>query len=180
MISFICSYRSLFINWDELNSLHISSNWLSSSAQLSNCDHYYRLDCKFFVESLASATHNNLPSCWLYSGSIRWMSMGVEHFGKILLGANHNTCRKTCSIATFSTTNPERVAVGLWIRFLVLSPIEFDWRWSGLSALKFVYGWYYGMNFIHTGFNKVLFIHITFQHILVGLDHPQGTSRWNS
>jgi hypothetical protein len=41
------------------------------------------------------------------------MSMGVEHFGKILLGANHNTWRKTGFIATFSTTNPERVAVGL-------------------------------------------------------------------
>jgi hypothetical protein len=38
----------------------------------------------------------------------------------------------------------------------------------------------YGMNFTHTGFNRVLFIHITFQCVLVGLDHPQGTFRWHS
>jgi len=37
-----------------------------------------------------------------------------------------------------------------------------------------------GMNFAHTGFKKILFIHITFQHVLVGLDHLQGIYRWNS
>ena len=119
---------------------------------------------------------------WLYSVSVRWISMGVEHFGKILLGANHNTWRKTCPIATFSTTRLERMAVGLWIWFLVLSPTEFYWKWSGMSAVKFIYGRYYGKwhEFYKQFLTRLCLFTWHFQHVLVGIDHLQGTFRWNS
>jgi hypothetical protein len=62
VISFISLYKSLIINCDELNSLHISSNRLSNSTHFRQQNHYCLLDYNLFVESYVLATHNRMPS----------------------------------------------------------------------------------------------------------------------